>query len=578
MTAPNSIFRRFEKIAGQYPHNMALGYKISGRYHTLSYKKLLDKVNRCVTGLKKLGVGEGDKVAILSKNRPEWVQLDLALNKIGAISVPIHITLSPKYLKYIIENSKVQYLAIGDYLSKYYEIKSEINLKKVITFPKIEWLEDFIYFADLLKEEPDKSESVLTDVCSIIYTSGTTGDPKGVMLTNQNFIQNIEASSKFVPITAKDTFLSFLPLSHVLERTGGYYGALFFGAAIYYAGSYQTIAEDIKRVKPTIIITVPRLFEKFYDKVMDRVRAEKSKFKQKIIYGSFKVSRVYLNARKEKSAFKPFLQLSHFLADKFILSKIRNYLGGHLKFAICGGATLNPSTAKFFESLGIKILEGYGLTETSPIVSVNPVNDYHFNTVGKIIPQVEVKIADDKEILVKGPNIMKGYYDNKKATKQSFTKDGWFKTEDLGYVDEDGYLTIIGRKKEMIVLSTGKNVNPVDLENALQQSKFINQAMVFGDKQKHLSALIVPDFGELEIYAQKNNIDLELSELICYQPILDLIKSEIENQLKEFPDNERISKFVLLDKEFSEEREELTPTLKLRRERILENYKIVISN
>ncbi len=576
MAAVETIFRRFCEIVKLYPHNIALGYKEDGHYKTKTYKRLLDIINRYVTGLKKIGIKEGDKVAIFSKNRPEWIILDLALNKIGALTVPIHTTLSPRLIKYII-NSDAEYLAIGDFFSKYQEIKNEVQLKKIITFNKIEWKEGLIYFGDLFKEEPDKEAPANFDVCTIIYTSGTTGDPKGVMLTNQNFLENVRAASQYVPICAKDIFLSLLPLSHVLERTGGYLGPFYFGAGIYFAESSKTLAEDIRKVKPTMMVSVPRIFEKVNDKIMDKIR-QNSKLKQNLFYVSLKISRAYLDAKKEDSPLKFFLKLSHFLTDKFILSKVRQVLGGHLKYSISGGAALNSSVAKFFEAVGIKILEGYGLTETSPIIAVNPVNNYKFGTVGKVIPGVSVKVAEeDDEILVKGPNVMKGYYNNELATKESYTTDGWFKTGDLGHLDSDGYLTIIGRKKEMIVTSTGKNINPVELENALIESKYISQAMVFGDKQKCLSALIVPDFKELKIYAKENNLNLELFELLKYQPVIDLIRAEINNQLKEFPDNEQIGKFILLDKEFSEEREELTPTLKLRREKILNNYKHLIS-
>jgi len=578
MPIADTIFRRFEQTAFEHPKNIALGYKVNEKYQTLTYRRLLDKVNRCVTGLRKLGVKAGDKVAIFSRNRIEWVKLDLALNKIGAVSVPVHITLSPRLIKHIINDSGARYLAIGDYLSKYYEIKHEINLEKVITFHKIEWLEDFIDFADLFKEEPDNLEPAQFDVCTIIYTSGTTGDPKGVMLTNQNLLKNIAAASQYVPYNSRDIFLSFLPLSHVLERTGGYYGPLHFGSAIYFS-SYQTLAADVKKVRPTIIVCIPRIFEKIHDKIMDKVRLS-SKLKQKIFFGSLKISRLYLNAKKADSSLKFFWLLGYYLADRFVLSKIRQALGGRLKFSISGGACLNTQIARFFEAIGIKILEGYGLTETSPIVAVNPVNDYKFGTVGKVVPEVQVKIAADKEILVQGPNVMAGYYNNEAATKEAFIDAGaeasWFKTGDLGYLDEENYLTIIGRKKEMIITSTGKNVNPVDLENALQESKYIRQAMVYGDKQKYLSALIVPDFEELKIYAKDNGINLELFELLQYQPVLNLIAEEINNRLQDFPDHERIRSFKLLDREFSEEREELTPTLKLRRERILENYKNII--
>jgi len=573
-TAPKTIFRRFEEVVKLFPKNNAIGYKVNGHFKVTSYKRLYDKINRYVTSLKGLGIREGTRVAIFSKNRPEWVILDLALNKIGAISVPIHTTLSPKLIKYILNDSGAEYIAIGDLYSKFQAIEKEVAVKKIITFNQIPWKEDLIFFKDLFKAEPDAAEPADFEVCTIIYTSGTTGNPKGVMLTNQNFLENIKAAIQYVPYKQRDVFLSIMPLSHVLERTGGYYAPLFFGAAIYFAESPKTLAEDIKLVKPTAIVSVPRIFEKVFDKIMDKVRAS-SDFKQKLFYRSLKISREYIIAQEAKQE-KIFRKILFWAADRFILKKIRHNLGGRLKFSISGGASLNPSIAKFFEAIGIKILEGYGLTETSPIIAVNPIADFRFGTVGKIIPGIEVKIADDNEILVKGSNVMKGYYNNESFTRECFTTEGFLKTGDLGHLDHDGYLTIIGRKKEMLVTSTGKNVNPESLENTIAESKYISQVMIYGEKQKYLSALVVPDFEELKKYARENNWQLELFELLKYQPVIDLIKSEIDKRLKDFPDNEQIGKFNLLDREFSEEREEMTPSLKLRRNKILENYKHLI--
>jgi len=575
------IFNRFKETVLKYPKNIALGWKTEARYQTMNYSQLLDKVNRCVSGLRKLNIKAGTKVAIFSSNRPEWAILDLALNKIGAISVPIHTTLSPNLIRHILEDSKAEYLALGEFLSKYQEIENQISLKKVISFNYIDWRADFVYFQNFFKEQPDSQEAAVKDYCTIIYTSGTTGKPKGVMLTDDNFIQNIEAALKYVPYYPTDSLLSFLPLSHVLERTGGYYCPLFCGAAVYFAESSKTIAEDIKKVRPTILISVPRIFEKVYEKVLENVKSKNS-IKQKIFFSSLKLARYYLNAHKTGSALKFFLKIGYYLADSLILSKGRAALGGCLRFSISGGAPLSASVARFFESLGIIVLEGYGLTETSPIISVNPITDYRFGTVGKIISGVEVKIADDKEILTKGHNVMKGYFNNEAATNESFISLGlsgeaesearWFKTGDLGFLDNENYLTIIGRKKEMIVTATGKNVNPEELENALIQSKYIAQAMVYGDKEKYISALLVPDFMELKKYAEINNIQLELFELLNYQPILELFKNEAINYLSHFSDNEKVKNFVLADREFSEEKEELTPTLKLRRKKILDNF------
>jgi len=569
-----TIFTVFEAVAKTRPRSVALGYKEDDKFRTISYGKLLERVNRVVSGLRDLGVTTGTKVAILAKNRPEWVQIDLALNKIGAISVPIHNTLSPRLIEYIINNSGAEYLALGEGFAKYQEIKDRVDLKKVITLNNIDWQEGLVSFADLIKNPPDQKSSADFDICTIIYTSGTTGDPKGAMLTNNNFLSNVASSYKYITCVSKDVTLSFLPLSHVLERTASYYNMIYAGGSIFFAESPKTLADDIRKVKPTILVCVPRIFEKIYEKIMTKIRAEKP-WKQKLFFWSLRISRVYLNKRfaGPNSPIRPFLRLAKLLADVLVLKKIRAIFGGRLKFAIAGGASLDQSIAKFFEALGIKILEGYGLTETSPIIAVNPYRGYRFGTVGRILPGVEVKIAEDKEILVRGENIMVGYFNNEEASLNAFTSDGWFKTGDLGFLSNDGYLTIIGRKKEMIVTSTGKNVNPVNLENALQLNKYILQAMVYGDNQKYISALIVPDFEALKNHFTEQNMDLENFELIKKPAVINLIKEEIEKQLSDFPDNEKVKDFILLDREFSEEKEELTPTLKLKRNKILEHFK-----
>lgn len=600
---PATIFEKFQASALKYPKNIALAWKVENKYQTINYRHLLDKVNRAVSGLKKLGVKPDARVAIFSRNRTQWAILDLALNKLGAISVPIHTTLSPGLIKHALTDSGAEFLAIGDFLSKFQEIEKGLNLKKVIAFTRIDWRVDFLDFNELLKEMPDAGEAEKTEICSIIYTSGTTGNPKGVMLSNANFLSNISAATQLVPYGPTDVFLSFLPLSHVLERTGGFYAPLLHGAAIYFAESPKTLSDDIKKARPTILIAVPRVFEKVYDKIMDRARGE-AVLKQKLFYWSLHASRLYLNAVKSNLALKFFLRVGRFFADRLVLKKVRAGLGGRLRFAISGGAPLNPSVARFFEALRIIVLEGYGLTETSPIISVNPLADYRFGTVGKIIGGVDVKIAEDKEILVKGPNVMAGYWNNQSATDEAFAPisagleaipsgfagepavvsapssaaasltQQYFKTGDLGFVDKDGYLSIIGRKKEMIVTSNGKNINPETIEAALAQNRYISQAMVYGDKEKRLLALIVPDFGELKVWAEARAFQLENFELISQPSIRELYKNEIEFQLRDFPDNERIGEFKLLDREFSEEKEELTPTLKLRRRKILENFNI----
>jgi long-chain acyl-CoA synthetase len=390
------------------------------------------------------------------------------------------------------------------------------------------------------------------DCCSIIYTSGTTGEPKGVMLSHRNFLSEVDSITEIIPITSEDVFLSFLPLSHVLERTAGYYAPLCHGCAIAYAENAKQLPVNLREVKPTILISVPRVFEKFHDAIWDKINSGLSLQKR--------IFKWALRTEKNTFAYK--------IANFLVFKKIRQQMGGKLRITVSGGASLNANIAKFFSKIGILILEGYGLTETSPVVSVNRENDFKFGTVGKALPGVKVKISDSsKEILVKGPNVFCGYLKNEEGSRKCFDKDSWFCTGDLGFMDKQGFLTIIGRAKEMIVTSGGKNVWPEPIENLLNNDRFISQSIVVGNNRKFISALIVPDWQEIEIYFKQNNLPLrEHSELIKSPVLADIFQKRIDEKINPgLNDFEKIKKFKLLPQEFSQDREELTATLKLRR-------------
>lgn len=564
-TIPEAVF----EVAAKNSSKHALCYKKRGVYYNISYKDLVKRIQNFSGALKSLGIGKNDKIAILSENRPEWAVSDLAIMSLGAIVVPVHSTLSTKIIQYILNHSEAKILIVSnsDLINKVFAGKEDLpHLEKVIIFEKLsleqkEGLEKEVLFWDELNKNKfqfEKGEFNHDDVCSIIYTSGTTGLPKGVMLTHNNFLSNAEAVNKIIPVKKNDIFLSFLPLSHVLERLAGYYVPLLFLGKIVYAEGMKQLADNLKEVKPTILICVPRIFERFHDKVWDKVN--KSSFEKRFFLWALK---------RERGSFL------YKIANVFIFKKIRMQMGGRLRLAISGGASLSDHIERFFLKIGIVILEGYGLTETSPVISANTEEHFKIRTVGRVIPGVEVEIdPEDKEILVKGPSVSKGYFKNEEETEQAFDKRGWFHTGDLGHLDKDGFLTVIGRKKEMIVTSGGKNVWPETIENLIDSDKYITGSMVIGHGKKFVSALVYPDWEEVRLFLKENNLPNEEPEKLVYNPdVIKKIESRIEKINEGLNDYEKIRKIKIIENEFSQERDELTPTLKLRRHIIEKHYR-----
>lgn len=548
----------------------ALLYKKEGVYFPITYKELGQKIKIFSVALQKLGLEKGDNVAILSENRPEWVISDISIMASGGITVPLHATFSARAICTVLNHSKAKILIVSniDFLNKVLLGQKYLkHLKKIIVIEKLTGVQretlsgKVLWFKALMSmHQPDDYENIFLDpdeVCSIIYTSGTTGQPKGVLLTHRNFLSNIEAINEIIPVKLNDVFLSFLPLSHVLERTAGYYLPLCYGATIAYAENVKQLVHNLKEVRPTILISVPRIFEKFHDAIWDKINASPN-----LQINFFKWA---LKQNKKSFGYK--------IADYLVFRKIRSRMGGRLRLAVSGGASLNENIGRFFSKIGIMIFEGYGLTETSPVVSANREDDFRFGTVGKVLPGVKVKIADNKEILVKGPNVTQGYFENKKESKTAFNKEGWFCTGDLGFLDKQGFLTVIGRGKEMIVTSGGKNVWPEPIESLLNNDRFVSQSVVVGNSQKFISALIVPDWQEIEAYMKKNNLPLqEHDKLAKSSELLNVFQERIDKKINPtLSEYERIKKFKLLPQEFSQEHDELTPTLKLRR-RIIENH------
>lgn len=564
-------------------------FKKDGKYQNISTKEFYEMVKYMTLGLISLGLQNNDKVSLLSETRYEWTFSDISIIIAGGVTVPIYPSLVPEQIKFIVENSdstmvifsdlnqwkKLEMIkdslpAVRHYITFLEEPPSEkvITLKKLIEMGK-----------DYERENPDVFDKKLkegneNDLMTIIYTSGTTGIPKGVMLSHRNLISNVTAVKEILDINERDTTLSFLPLAHVLERMVTY-AYLYFGATVAYAESIDTVGENLIEVKPTIVVGVPRLFEKIYARIMDNVLSSPP-LRQKIFYWAVKVGKEYGDKILKKEPVPLPLKLKRAIADKLVYSKIRARTGGRIRFFVSGGAPLSKEIAEFFFALGIKILEGYGLTETSPVVSVNTEEKLKFGSVGPLLPGVEVKIAEDGEILVRGPNVMLGYYKNEEETKEVI-KDGWFHTGDIGRLDEDGFLYITDRKKELLVTSGGKNIAPQPIENMIKTSPYVNQVVCIGDKRKFVSALIVPNWEKLEEYAKNSGISYTTrGELTKNPEILDFMMKEVERVTPGLAPFERIKKIALLENEFTIEGGEITPTLKVKRRIIDQKYKDII--
>ena len=591
----STINELFDNITAQYSNETrpVLMYKADKEYRSITYSQLHDNVQRCMFGLSALGVKQKKKIAIVSENRPEWVVADMAIAKLGAVSVPIYPTLTAKQIEYIFNDADVSLAIVSNIaqLTKIKKVKRRISSLKhcvvmnerdlpkdkfVIGFSDVEALGESVMNGPK-KKLPKIQKPKPNDLLTIIYTSGTTGNPKGVMLSHHNLVSNIKAAAEAIPFNHDDTFLSFLPLCHSFERMAGYYTAFSCGATIAYAESVETVRDNLMEIRPTIMTSVPRLFERIQSRIQKNVDSG-SVAKQKIFYWAIGVGKKYAAAKRSGSV-SSILSTQYKLADKLVFSTLRERTGGRVRFFVSGGAALPRELGEFFESAGIIIIEGYGLTETSPVLTANRLDDFKYGTVGTPIDGVTIRIADDGEILAKGPNIMQGYYNNRKATREVIDKDGWFHTGDIGLFDSQGHLVITDRKKHLFVSSGGKNIAPQPIENLFLQSKFVDQFVLIGDRRMFLSALIVPDFDALQEYADRNNISYaDVKELSEKPEIHSIIQGEINSLQKDLANFERVRKFVLLDKPFSIENGEMTPTQKIKRNVVEERYAHLIED
>jgi long-chain acyl-CoA synthetase len=558
--------------------------KVTGSWTPISARDFGYTVRALSLGLNSLGVQPADRVAILSENRPEWAMADYATLCAGAWSVPIYPTLPAHQIAPLLNDSGAKVIVVSslEHLGKILTIRAECpaldHIVSIEARPPAE--PGFLSFHALVdKGRPmlDMSPGVFEqraarvkaeDVATIIYTSGTTGEPKGAMLTHSNFVSNVTACCQVVPITGDGIALSFLPLSHVFERMLDY-AYLYRHCSIAYAESIDKLRDNFLEVNPTCFGAVPRVYEKVHGRILDKVEAGGG-LKKKLFGWAVRVGRERLSYEERGLPVPASLARKAKLADKLVFAKIRHALGTRFQFAVSGGAPLARELAEFFLGAGVTIYEGYGLTETSPVIAVNGPNAWRLGTVGRPIPGVEVRIAADGEILTRGPHVMKGYYNKPQATAEAIDPDGWFHTEDIGQIDEDGFLAITDRKKDLLVLAGGKKVAPQPIENELKSSAFIATPIVLGDRHKFVAALLVPNFDRLREHAASANLKPDWEHLDADPEIRRLFQHEIDAYNRDKPHHEQIRAFAILSSDLTIEDGSITPTLKVKR-RILES-------
>ena len=582
-TIPQMAFAQ-AKTYGKRP---AFRAKRAGIYRDISWKELCSQVEAVGLGLLDLGVQPGDRVAILSENRPEWVFADLGILSVGGATVPVYTTLTSEEIEYILKDAgaHVVFVSTPELMAKLVPFQESLDLKLVlfdapyrISGPRVWWLGELLGLGRTAG--PGQRETftqrlrrgLSEDLASIIYTSGTTGAPKGVMLTHRNFLSNCRAIQEAVPITTKDSTLSFLPLSHVFERTAGYYFVLSVGGTISYAENLERVSANLLEVRPTIVTGVPRFFEKLYERVQENVRAS-SRLKRAIFKWAMSVGRRRSQRQLARQPIPAGLALQVWIAQRLVFSKLQARLGGRLRFCVSGSAPLSREIAEFFHAVGVLILEGYGLTETSPVITVNRLDRFRFGSVGLALPGVEIRIAEDGEILTRGPHVMRGYFNNVRATEEVIDGEGWFHTGDIGTLDGEGFLTITDRKKDLLKTSGGKMVAPQKLENMLKTDPLIADCVVIGDRRKYLTALVIPRLPQVETFARKRSLSYgNTEELLKLPEVTTLFWEGVQRMNRNLAPFEQLKKISLLPEPFTLASGELTPTLKVKRRVIAQRY------
>ncbi|AZA77410.1 long-chain fatty acid--CoA ligase [Chryseobacterium sp. G0186] len=576
------------KNVEKHPIKAAIGFKKKDEaWKELSWKKFSEIVFKTANALRDSGVQENDKVAIYSDNSSEWMIVDLAAMAIGAITVPIYSTNNAEQAEHIINDSGSKVVLVGNQMQ--YDAcldllhKEENHLETIIVSKKAVWIKkefNSFYLEDFIAKSSPKLEICKKendDTATLIYTSGTTGTPKGVMLTHGNFIKAFDAHFEFFKFKnfEEELSLAFLPLSHVFERSWSLL-CLYGGARVYFLEDPKNIAKALEEVKPTTMCAVPRFFQKVYAGVLEKAE-EGSSLKKKIFDWALKTGWETAELRRNEKPIPFGLKLKESVADALVFSKIKNKMGGRLWFLPCGGASLSPEVTKFFESVGIHVTVGYGLTETTATLTLFPLTHFEHATSGKPLPGVEIRIGESDEIQARGNGIMKGYYNKPEETEKVFTEDGWFKTGDAGMFDDKGNLIITDRIKDLMKTSNGKYIAPQQIENLLTNNNFIQQIMLVAEGRQFVSALIVPNFEFLQDYVKKNNIPFtNWEETVKNEKIINLYKEKVKELQNHLSDYEKVKKFTLMPAEFDINTGEITPTLKVKRNVVLKKYADII--
>jgi long-chain acyl-CoA synthetase len=587
MSEPRTLNELFLVTMRRYAAKpAAIRYKQGDRWLSLTHAEVQERVVNASLGFRELGLGPGDRIAILSDNRPEWAITDFATLLLRAADVPIYPTLPARQIEYILRDSGTAAICVSSaaQLAKIREIRPGLPaLRSVIAFDRDATGPDVLPFTELLScgrkalpryphWEMEAREVRPEDLATLIYTSGTTGDPKGVMLTHGNITSNVLASVNAFAFDGKDETLSFLPLSHIFERMSGHYLMLYAGATVAYATSLDTVAAEMAEVRPTVMTAVPRFYEKLFGRVLDAAMSG-SPVKRRIFLWARQSGERWVEYALARRPIPPTLAFRRRLAERLVFRKLQQRTGGRLRFFISGGAPLNPDIAKFFHAAGLPILEGYGLTETSPVISVNTFEHLKLGTVGRPISGVEVKIADDGEILTRGPHVMQGYYNKPDATREVIDADGWFHTGDIGLLDADGMLKITDRKKDLIVTAGGKNIAPQPIENMVKTSKFVVNAVMLGDKRKFPIMLVVPNLDRLKAWAaHKKLLAPDDASLLRLPEVQEKMDREVRKTLRDLAQYEVPKKLLLLEREFSIEAGELTPKMSVKRRAVEQRY------
>jgi len=586
-----SIPALFREQAARFQSRPMVYAKVQGHWSPVTWAQARERVDLVAAGLAVLGVQPGDRVALVSENRPEWVLADMGTLSAGAVDAPVYPTSTPAETAFVIHDcgAAVCFVSTQVQLDKLVAVRDAMPACRTLVFfdadvrpPEATGLR-MMSLADLEnlgRDEGDRAEvdrrvAELTrdNLLTLIYTSGTTGEPKGVMLTHGNMLSNCEASVRSLPISPDEVLCSFLPLSHSFERMAGYYVALLYaGAVVYYAESVQRLAANLLEVRPTVLCSVPRIYEKVYAAFMAE-REKASPVKRAVIDAALSVGAEVSRVRQRGGAPGRVLALKYRVAHELVFSKLHARLGGRLRFGVSGGAALSRDIAEFFDAAGVLVLEGYGLSETAPVLTCNRPEAYRFGTVGRALENVELRIAADGEILARGPNVMRGYFGKPEATREVLVGDGWFATGDIGEIDADGFLKITDRKKDLFKTAGGKYIAPQRLENALKLRPLIEQACIVGDARPYCVAVLAPRFDTLEAWAQSEGIVYANTAALCRHPkTLARLQADVDLVNAERATFEQIKAFIVATEPFTQENGLLTPSLKVRRKVVIQHY------